>query len=164
MRFVKHPDSYRVRVATAEDAPLLLSLLREFAEYQGLGQYMRATEPRLREALAAQPPMLRGALVEGPDGVVGFASYTVDFMPWVDSRVLRLDDLYVRQSARGLGLGLALMRHLAEVGSAEGVSVRWEMYPDNDSARAFYKRLGATSGEKTVFRWAPEVMREFLKE
>jgi len=70
----------------------------------------------------------------------------------------------VRASVRGAGLGRAMMRHLAEVGTAEGLPVRWEMRPDNASARAFYARLGATSREKTVFRWMPDAMTKFLAE
>lgn len=155
-------SSYRVRRAAEADAAVLLALLREFAAHEESLQQMRATEPRLREALGASPPLLRAALVEGPEGAVGFATYTVDFMTWADSRVLRLDDLYVRASVRGAGLGRALMRHLAEQGVAEQVPVRWEMRPDNASARAFYERIGALAREKTVFRWMPDAMRRFL--
>ena len=158
------PSTYRVRVATEADAPVLLALLREFAAHEESAQSMLATEPRLREALGATPPLLRAALVEGPEGAVGFATYTVDFMTWANSRVLRLDDLYVRASVRGAGLGRALMRHLAEAGTAEGLPVRWEMRPENASARAFYGRIGAISREKTVFRWMPDAMRRFLDE
>lgn len=156
--------SFRVRPAAEADAPVLLALLREFAAHEESANLMLATEPTLREALGAKPPLLRAALVEGPEGAVGFATYTVDFMTWANSRVLRLDDLYVRASVRGAGLGRALMRHLAEVGTAEGLPVRWEMRPDNASARAFYARIGAISREKTVFRWMPEAMRRFLDE
>ncbi|WP_164018244.1 GNAT family N-acetyltransferase [Pyxidicoccus trucidator] len=155
---------FQVRVATEADAPVLLALLREFAAHEESAQFMLATEDRLREALGARPPLLRAALVEGPEGMVGFATYTVDFMTWANSRVIRLDDLYVRASVRGAGLGRALMRHLAEVGTAEGLPVRWEMRPENASARAFYARLGATAREKTVFRWMPDAMQRFLEE
>lgn len=158
------PSRYHVRAATEADASTLLALIRELAELEDASATLLATERGLREALGASPPLLRAALVEGPEGAVGFASYTVDFMPWADSRVLRLDDLYVRASVRGAGLGRALMRHLAEVGTAEGVPVRWEMRPDNASARAFYERIGALAREKTVFRWMPEAMRRFLAE
>ena len=156
--------SFRVRPATEADSPVLLALLREFAAHEESAHLMLATEPTLREALGAKPPMLRAALVEGAEGAVGFATYTVDFMTWANSRVLRLDDLYVRESVRGGGLGRALMRHLAEVGTAEGLPVRWEMRPENAPARAFYERIGASSREKTVFRWMPDAMRRFLAE
>ena len=158
------PSRYYVRAATEADAPTLLSLIRELAAYEDATATLLTTEPRLREALGARPPLLRAALAEGPEGAVGFATYTVDFMAWADSRVVRLDDLYVRESVRGAGLGRALMRHLAEVGTAEGMPVRWEMRPDNASARAFYERIGAMSREKTVFRWMPDAMRRFLEE
>jgi GNAT superfamily N-acetyltransferase len=83
-------------------------------------------------------------------------------MTWANSQVIRLDDLYVRESARGQGLGVALMRHLAEVATAEGLPMRWEMRPENASARAFYERLGALARDKTVFRWMPDAMQRFL--
>ncbi|MFP2927493.1 N-acetyltransferase family protein [Pyxidicoccus sp. 3LG] len=154
--------SYRVRAATAADAPVLLALLREFAAHEESTQFMLASEPRLHEALGSG--LLRAVLAEGPEGAVGFATYTVDFMTWANSRVLRLDDLYVRGSVRGQGLGVALMRHLAEVATAEGWPMRWEMRPDNASARAFYERLGAQAREKTVFRWMPDAMQRFLAQ
>jgi GNAT superfamily N-acetyltransferase len=162
MTTVKPSTPFRIRVATEADAALLVALLREFAEHEESAASMHATEPVLREALGGTRPLLRAALAEGPEGAVGFATFTVDFMTWANSRVMRLDDLYVRASVRGSGLGLALMRHLAEVATAEGMPMRWEMRPENSSARAFYARLGTVSREKTVFRWMPEEMNRFL--
>ena len=121
---------------------------------------MRSTPAQLEAALAQG--LFHALLVEGPRGVEGFATYTLDFMSWFGTQVLRLDDLFIRTPLRGLGLGGQVMRELARRALARGIAIRWEMQPGNASARGFYARLGASGGERTVWRWFPEQMQRFL--
>ena len=139
---------------------MLHALLGELAEHEGSPQHLRSTPAQLEGALAQG--LFHALLVEGPRGVEGFATYTFDFMSWFGTQVLRLDDLYVRAALRGGGLGAQLMRELARRALERGVVVRWEMQPGNASARRFYERLGASGGERTVWRWFPEAMQRFV--
>ena len=151
---------FRFRDARPGDAAVLHALLGELAEYEGSPQHLRSTPAQLQAALAQG--LFHALLVEGAAGVVGFATYTFDFMSWFGSQVLRLDDLFIREALRGGGLGGQVMRELARRALERGVIMRWEMQPGNAAARGFYERLGASGGERTVWRWFPEAMQRFL--
>jgi GNAT superfamily N-acetyltransferase len=151
---------FRFRDAFPEDAAVLHALLGELAVYEGSPQHMLSTPEQLRAALAQGH--FHALLVEGPQGVEGFATYTFDFMSWFGTQVLRLDDLYIRTPLRGLGLGGQVMRELARRALARGIVMRWEMQPGNASARGFYERLGAAGSERTVWRWFPEAMQQYV--
>jgi hypothetical protein len=48
------------------------------------------------------------------------------------------------------------MHGIAETAAADGrPMVRWELDRDNDGARRFYLRLGATVCDKGIAVWAP---------
>ena len=54
-----------------------------------------------------------------------------------------LDELYLAPAARGSGLGRELMQHVTQAARDAGaVVLRLETERDNESARAFYTRLG----------------------
>jgi GNAT superfamily N-acetyltransferase len=154
------PEAFRFRDALPADAAVLHALLGELAEYEGSPQHLRSTPAQLQAALAQG--LFHALLVEGPRGVEGFATYTLDFMSWFGTQVLRLDDLFLRTPLRGRGLGGQLMRELARRALARGIAIRWEMQPGNASARGFYARLGASSSERTIWRWFPEAMQQYV--
>lgn len=153
----------KIRDARPADAFVLHALLTELATHENSAHLMVSTPEQLRHALAQTPPRFQALLAEDAGTAVGFATWTLDFMPWYGKPVLRLDDLYVRPTLRGAGLGGRMMRAIAERARGAGTSVRWEMQTDNTRARAFYERLGARAQEKTVWRWLPEALERFLK-
>ena len=55
-----------------------------------------------------------------------------------------LEDLFVDPAYRGSGIGLALMRHLAQRAVAEGCGrLEWRVLKWNQPSIDFYRRLGA---------------------
>ena len=61
------------------------------------------------------------------------------------ARTLYLIDLYVREDARRLGVGRALIREAANVCRAlGGTQLYWSVYKVNPAAFEFYETLGAT--------------------
>ncbi|MFC4175418.1 GNAT family N-acetyltransferase [Microvirga sp. GCM10011540] len=78
---------------------------------------------------------------------------------WGGGEFINLDDLYVRERARGLGAGRALMRRMAEIAAAQEMTVRWELLVDNMPAKRFYTMLGATISEKLIARWSVDAAR-----
>ena len=55
-----------------------------------------------------------------------------------------MEDLYVRPSARRLGVGGMLLERIAVLARERGCKyILWEVEEVNDAARAFYARCGA---------------------
>lgn len=84
---------------------------------------------------------------------VGYAvivySYSIEYA----GLAAELDELYLEPVARGLGVGCQIMQAvLNELRALEVVVITLETEPDNESARAFYRRLGFQDLERKMMR------------
>ena len=133
-----------VRRATAEDAELLAMLIDELNAHQGDGTGRVTAEAVRRDGFGAKPEFT--VLLAELDGeVVGYALHHPTWSTETGERGLFLYDLYVRDAARGRGVGRALMRAVAAAAKAEGRGfLWWTTKPWNREAQAFYGALGAT--------------------
>jgi GNAT superfamily N-acetyltransferase len=134
-----------IRRAAPGDVPVLLAMVRELAEYEREPDAVETTEPMLHEALFGPAPVASCHVALGPDGeVAGFALWYVTFSTWKGRPGLWLEDLYVRPSGRGSGLGKALLQALAAVCVERGYArFEWWVLDWNEPAQGFYRALGA---------------------
>lgn len=133
-----------IRPAAPADVPLILALVRELAAYEREPDGVSATEPMLDHALFGETPLAEAVIAE-LDGVpVGFALFFQNFSTWTGRPSLYLEDLYVREAARGRGAGKALLRHLARVALERNCTrFEWSVLDWNEPAIAFYRTMGA---------------------
>jgi GNAT superfamily N-acetyltransferase len=133
-----------IRRARPDEAALVLSLIRELAEYEGLLHEVEATEQMIAEALFAANPRLYCDVAEWDGEVAGFAVWFVNFSTFSGRSGIYLEDLFVRPAQRGKGIGKALLSHLARECVANGWSrLQWAVLDWNAPSIAFYKSLGA---------------------
>lgn len=152
----------KIRDATSADATAIKLMIRELVAYEGISAELNFTVEQLATALDAEKPRLHALIAEDSEGVAGFATYTIDYMLWTGGNVLRIDDLFVRERARGAGAGTALMAAIAEIAVGEGIPCRWEIEAANTRAQHFYATLGAEIRDKKVARWSLIAMRTAL--
>ncbi len=137
--------SLEIRAATPDDVPLILSFVRELAEYERLSHEVVATEYTLRESLFGER---RGAEVvigyhEGTPA--GFALFFHSFSTFLGKPGIYLEDLYVRPEFRGAGIGRALLAHLARLARERGCGrLEWSVLDWNEPAIGFYSKIGAS--------------------
>ncbi len=152
----------KIRDATPADATAIKLMIRELVAYEGISAELNFTVEQLAAALDTEKPRLHALIAEDAEGVAGFVTYTIDFMLWTGGDILRIDDLFVRERARGAGAGTALMVAIAEIAVGEGLPCRWEIEMGNTRAQHFYATLGAEIRDKKVARWSGAAMRAFL--
>ena len=135
-------NDVRIRFATADDASLLLQLIRELAAYERAPNAVVATEEDLRRygfGLERQFEALLAFLDGKP---AGLALFYPRFSTWLGRPGVYLEDLFVTQAARRKGVGRRLMTRLAAIAVERG----WERIDlqvlDWNPARDFYRRLG----------------------
>ena len=74
----------------------------------------------------------------------GFALWFYNFSTFRGRNGIYLEDLFVRRSFRGRGIGRALLAHLAQRCIAEGLPrLEWWVLDWNEPALRFYRSLGA---------------------
>ena len=131
-----------IRAAARDDAATIVRLVRELAEFEGLGHEVRAREADiLRDGFGAQP-RFECLLAEVDGEAVGFALYFHNYSTFEGRAGLYLEDIYVSERVRSLGLGRALMARLARLAIERGCA-RFELSVLHwNPAREFYRRLG----------------------
>ena len=136
--------SLNIRRARSGEAGLVLAFIRELAEYEKLSHEVEATESMIAEALFCPNPRLFCDLAEWNGEPVGFAVWFANFSTFSGRHGIYLEDLFVRPSHRGKGLGKALLAHLAQQCVTNGWSrLQWAVLDWNAPSIAFYKSLGA---------------------
>jgi GNAT superfamily N-acetyltransferase len=149
-----------IRPATEDDVPIILSLIRELAEYERLSHEVVATEDLLRESLFGER---RGAevLIACCKGApAGFALFFHSFSTFLGRPGIYLEDLYVKPEFRGRGIGRALLTHLARLAKERGCGrLEWAVLDWNEPAIKLYKSIIAVPmDEWTVYRVTGEAL------
>ena len=124
--------------------PLILSLIRELAEYERLADQVVATEELLEQHLFGERPAAEALVAELDGEPVGFAIFFTTFSTFVGRPGMWLEDVYVRPERRRAGVGLALLEHLARLAEERGCGrIEWAALDWNAPALDFYAGLGA---------------------
>jgi GNAT superfamily N-acetyltransferase len=144
----------RVRQASEGDVSLILSFIRELAEYEKLSHEVVATEDGLRESLFGGRRYAEVLIVEHDGAPAGFALFFHNFSTFLGKPGIYLEDLYVRPGFRGRGLGKELLINLARLAKERGCGrLEWWVLDWNDSSIGFYRELGAVPMDDwTVYR------------
>ncbi len=143
-----------IRPATRADIPTIVRFIRELAEYEKLSHVCRTSEASLAVHLFGERPYAECLIGEVGGEAEGFALFFHNFSTFECKPGIYLEDLYVTPTARGKGLGKALLLALARLAVERGCArLEWSVLDWNTPAIAFYKSLGAGAmDEWTVFR------------
>jgi len=133
----------RVRPANVEDGRDILRLERELAEFERLeGPSAQEGERLLRWIF--EEHRFEALVAERDGAIVGSALYFFYPTSFRARFGLYLEDIVVAASARGGGVGLALMAELARIAERnECVRMEWAVLDWNEQALVFYRGLGA---------------------
>ena len=146
--------SIDLRAARPGDESLILGLIRELAEYERLAHEVSATPELLAEHLFGEQAVAEAVIAERDGVAVGFALFFRNFSTFLGKPGLYLEDLYVRESQRGQGIGRALLAHVAAIARQRGYGrMEWSVLDWNRPAIDFYESLGARAmSDWTVYR------------
>jgi GNAT superfamily N-acetyltransferase len=134
----------KLRPAAPTDAPEILALIRELADYEHLLHEVDATREGLHAALFGPSPRVFCDLAEQDGVIAGFALWFYSFSTFRGRHGIYLEDLFVRPVMRGRGIGRALLSGLASRCLREDLArLEWSVLDWNEPALAFYRTLGA---------------------
>jgi GNAT superfamily N-acetyltransferase len=137
--------AFTLRNAAPTDVPDVLRLVRGLAEYERLLHHVVMTEADLHHALFGPQPRAYAVLAHADGRAVGLALWYYTFSTFRGRPDIFLEDLFVEPTHRGRGIGLALLRNLAQRAVAENCRrIEWRVLNWNAPSIAFYESLSAT--------------------
>lgn len=141
-----------VRPATADDLSEICALIRELADYESMADEVVLDEAVVGTHLFGPKPSASVLIAEADGGAVaGMALWYPTFSTFLGRPGIWLEDLFVRPTFRGRGLGVALLQALRAMTDDR---IEWAVLDWNESSIRFYEALGARPVEGwTRYRW-----------
>ena len=137
----------QVRPARPEDAERVAEMARVFKRGEGRPSE-RLTADVFRRDGFGNDPKFRCLVIEAADRLVGFVLFARGYSSEDAAVGYHIDDLYLEASHRRRGIGRRVMSALARRCRDEGGAwLAWHVVPKNESADAFYDRLGAVRSD-----------------
>lgn len=130
-----------VRAAQAEDVPVIHQMLTELAAFEG-GAVSASEADLIRDGFGSRP-LFEALLAEADGQVLGLLVFIPLYSSWQGRPGVMIHDLYVREAARGQGVGKALATEVMRLALERGCCrVEVNVLEWNARARAFYEGLG----------------------
>lgn len=152
------------RYATVDDISLVLSFIKELAEYEKMSEDVIATEDLLREMLFEKKRAeVFFAILDERE--IGFALFFHNFSTFLGRAGLYLEDIYIQPQYRGKGYGKQIFKELSSIalergcGRLELLCLDW-----NQPSIDFYKSMGAEPlDEWTVHRITSDKFKNIVE-
>lgn len=137
----------KIRKASEDDFPALLSLIKEFASFLGKSEKVRITLDDLKQDKEYFQCILA---LDDKNKIIGYALYFYTFYTWT-GKAIYLDDLFVKEEYRRHSVGSMLMYSLIDIAKRNNCrSLKWQVLNWNTKAIGFYKKIGATVGDDNL--------------
>jgi GNAT superfamily N-acetyltransferase len=158
--------SLSIRFGGLEDVPLIAELIRGLARYEKLEDEVVMTEEKLTETLFGDRRYAETLIAEDDGEPVGFALFFHNYSTFLAKPGVYLEDLFVRDSHRGKGVGKALLVRLAAIAvERECGRLEWAVLDWNKDAIGFYERLGAKpNSDWTVYRLTGDALSGLARQ
>ncbi len=132
-----------IRKGNPEDMEAVLSLIKELAIFENEPNAVVITAEDLVKDGFSTTPLFNIFVAEVASQIVGIALYYYRYSTW-KGKTIHLEDLVVKESMRGSGIGFALYSEIIKQGKKDNVRrIEWNVLDWNTPAINFYKNSGA---------------------
>lgn len=127
-----------IRKAGVSDFPKIYRMIRDFSVFIKKPECVEITA----EQLVTDKDIFQCLVALDGEKLIGFASYFFAYYSWTGKSIY-LDDLYVEEPYRGMGIGNRLFEEVYALGKQENCKkMKWQVSKWNDKAIEFYKLRG----------------------
>ena len=131
-----------IRIAKRSDVPAIFALIQELALYEKAPEQVTNTAEQLSVDLFDEH-LCEAIVAELDSEIVGFALYYTSYSTWKGA-CLYLEDFYVKEEVRKLGIGQQLFDEIVLIAKARNVKrMDWQVLEWNEPAIRFYEKQQA---------------------
>ena len=133
--------NYTIRPMLREDAPYVIDMMRVF--YASPAVLSNGSEEIFQndvENCVNDSPYLEGYIIEDGQKILGYGMVAKSFSTEFGKPCMWIEDLYLKEEARGLGLGSKFLHFVAE--KYPEAILRLEVEEENERAIKTYRKCG----------------------
>lgn len=133
--------NYTIRLMTREDAQQVIDMMRVF--YASPAVLSNGSEEIFQndvENCVNDSPYLEGYIIEDGQKILGYGMVAKSFSTEFGKPCMWIEDLYLKEEARGLGLGSKFLNFIAE--KYPEAILRLEVEEENERAIKTYRKCG----------------------
>lgn len=153
------------RFAEEKDIELILEFIKNLAEYEKLAYEVVASSESLRSSLFDKKAYAEVVFSLVDNKETGFVIFFHNYSTFLGKPGIYIEDLFVKEEFRGLGIGKALLSFIADLAIKRDCGrVEWWVLNWNP-ARDFYESIGAkVMDEWTVYRLDGKEMKALANQ
>ena len=153
--------TFQIKKAAKENISQIITLLREFAEYENLLDYCEVREETLSGALFGENKVAEAIVAFENETPIGYAIFYPNFASFRGQRGMYLEDIYLKKEYRGKGVGEMMLKHIAKLARLRGFErIDFQVLEWNSPAIKFYEKLGAErDDEERHFKFTDEAFQ-----
>ncbi|MDF1612251.1 GNAT family N-acetyltransferase [Stygiobacter electus] len=155
-----------IHFAEEKEAGIILSFIKELAEYEKLTHEVVATEEKLKETLFGEKKYAEVLIAEYKNQPAGFALFFHNYSTFLAKPGIYLEDLFVKKELRGKGIGKVLLSYLGVIALERNCGrIEWSVLDWNEPSIKFYLKLGAIPlNDWTVYRVTGNSIKKLADE
>ncbi|HLA96649.1 MAG TPA: GNAT family N-acetyltransferase [Pyrinomonadaceae bacterium] len=136
--------SITIRKPVESEVPEILRLMRDFAEFEGLSEYLTITGEGLSKVIFGEGSFVESLIAVDGDEVISFAIFYPHFSSFRGQGGYYLEDIYIDRAFRGKRVGESMLKEIAKLGKERGFErIDFQVLDWNVAAIDFYLGLGA---------------------
>ncbi len=150
---MKEENALIIRKVGAENFDDFLGLINKLAEYEKLAPPTEEAQKRLHDDCLSDKPKYHAFIGKLDDKSVGYIIYFFTYSSFLAMPTLFLEDIFVLDQYRRLGVGKQLFDYLKSVAKKEGCGrIEFTVLKWNQLAQAFYEKNNANRLEWYLYR------------
>ncbi len=159
----KNQGKLIIRSAEIQDIPVIFDLIKELAIYEKLADQVVTNKKAIKATLFGEKPYAEAYLATWEEKPAGLVIFFHNYSTFLGKPGFYIEDLYVKESLRGLGIGKALFLECVRIAKERGCGrMEWSVLNWNP-AKNFYEKLGSYPlKEWTVYRLDKEAMDRLI--
>lgn len=153
---------FQIEIAKQEHISAIVELMREFAEYENLLEFLEITEEKLYGAIFGESGFVECLVATSEEKVIAYALYFLNFSSFRGQTGVYLEDIFIKKDFRKFGIGELMLKQIARAGKENGaVRMDFQVLDWNAPAINFYKKHGAIMDEsERHFKFTDEAFQK----
>lgn len=154
-----------IKKAVPENIPAVIELMREFAEFENLLEYLEVTEESLQKVIFGEDSFVKCLLAFDDDKPIAYAIFYPTFSSFRGQKSVYLEDIFITARYRKYGIGEKMLKKVTKNGKEFGAErMDFQVLEWNTPAVNFYKKHGAVMDEdERHFKFTDEAFENLAK-